>query len=460
MAYEMTVGLEIHVELATKSKMFCSCKNLPAQAGDPVEPNINVCPICMAHPGTLPTINEEAIRQLIRVGLALNCEIPENSKFDRKSYFYPDLPKGYQISQYDMPICKDGGMKIGEHVIRLERIHMEEDAGTLKHEGNGTLVDYNRAGMPLMELVTKPDIRSSDQIAKFAKELQLILRYLGASDADIEKGQMRVEVNISLNMGTKVEVKNIGSISAAVKAAEYEYKRQVEAIEKGEKIIQETRGWDDEKEITVSQRVKEGSADYRYFPEPDLPPMRFTEKMVEEIRATLPELPQQRRDRFLRQYGLTESQIEIFTVTKEFGDFFEEVASELGEPRLYTLAANYIVTEQPSNINPENFAELIKKISRKELSSTAAKIVLDEMAVSGRDPDEIMKEKDLGQISDAGDLANDVDEVISANSKAVEDYKKGKVESLKFLVGKIMAATKGKANPEVIMDLLKQKLAS
>lgn len=466
----MTVGLEIHAELKTQSKMFCSCKNDP----DAERPNTNVCPICFGHPGTLPTINEEAIKQLVRVGLALDCQIAEHSKFDRKSYFYPDLPKGYQISQYDMPVCKGGVLKLKassftlqDQDIRIERIHMEEDAGKLLHGTDGsTLVDFNRAGVPLMELVTKPDITSSDQIAKFAKELQLILRYLGASDADMEKGQMRVEVNISISpstssgqpLGTKVEVKNINSISAAVKAAEYEYKRQVEAMATGEKIVQETRGWDDVKQITVSQRTKEGSADYRYFPEPDLPPMRFTPQQVETIRATLPELPVARRERFQRQYGLMDSQVEIFTVSKEFGDFFEEVASELGDPKLYLLAANYIVTEQPSQINPENFSELIKKIANKELSSTAAKIVLDEMAVFGRDPDEIMKEKDLGQISDAGDLANAVDDTIAANPKAVEDYRKGKTESLKFLVGKVMGATKGKANPKVVLEILKQKL--
>ena len=323
-----------------------------------------------------------------------------------------------------------------------------------------------------MELVTRPDITTSEQVGQFAKELQLILRYIGASDADMEKGQMRVEVNISVKrkaksekLGTKVEVKNINSMSAAMKAAEFEFKRQIEVLERGEKIVQETRGWDDTNNTTYSQRVKEGSADYRYFPEPDLPPMRFTPGHVETIRATLPELPQQRRVRFKDQYGLNDAQIEIFTVTKEFGDFFEEVASELGlpaqagEPRLYTLAANYIVTEQPSKISPENFAELIGKLSRKELSSTAAKTVLDEMAVSGRDPDEIMKEMDLGQISDAGDLANAVDDVIAANPKPVEDYKKGKVEVLKFLVGKVMGATKGKGNPEVIGELLRKKLS-
>lgn len=460
MNYEMTVGLEIHVELKTKSKMFCSCKNDP----DESEPNTNVCPICMGHPGTLPTINEEAIRQLMRAGLALNCSINEHSKFDRKNYFYPDLPKGYQISQYDLPVCYDGGMKVGEHVIRIERIHMEEDAGTLKHEGNATLVDYNRAGVPLMELVTKPDITSSEQITKFARELQLIMRYLGASDANMEKGQMRVEVNISVKpvgqqeFGTKVEVKNINSINAAGRAAEYEFKRQVAAIEQGETIVQETRGWDETKQATFSQRLKGGSADYRYFPEPDLPPMQFTSEHVTAVQATLPELPQARRDRFKRQYGLTDEQVEIFTYTKEFGDFFEEVASELGEGRLFVLAANYIVTEQPSQINPENFAELIRKIANKELSSTAAKIVLDEMAVTGKDPDEIIKEKNLGQISDAGDLMSVVEEVLAAHPKVVEDYKKGKQESIKFFVGKVMAATKGRANPEVVLDLLKNKL--
>ncbi len=464
MDYEPTIGLEIHAELKTRTKMFCSCKNDP----DEKRPNTNVCPICMGHPGTLPTINEEAIRQIVRVGLALDCEIAEHSKFDRKSYFYPDLPKGYQISQYDLPVCKNGGLTLHDtrYTIRLERIHMEEDAGKLMHSTDDTssLIDYNRAGLPLMELVTRPDITSSDQVGQFAKELQLILRYLGASDADMEKGQMRVEVNISIKkigekeLGTKVEVKNINSMSAAMKAAEYELKRQVEALERGEKIVQETRGWDDTNNTTYSQRIKEGSADYRYFPEPDLPPMRFTSEHVETIRATLPELPQQRRVRFKLEYGLTDAQIEIFTVTKEFGDFFEEVASELGEPKLYALAANYIVTEQPSKISPENFAELIGKLGRKELSSTAAKIVLDEMAVSGRDPDEIMKEKDLGQISDAGDLVNAVDDVIMANPKPVEDYKKGKVEVLKFLVGKVMAATKGRANPEVVLELLKSKL--
>ena len=452
MNYELTIGLEIHAELKTRTKMFCACPN----NADETRPNVLTCPICLAHPGTLPTINEEAIRKLIKVGLALGCTIARHSKFDRKNYFYPDLPKGYQISQYDLPVCKDGKLLN----IGVERIHMEEDTGRLQHSSDGsTLVDFNRAGIPLMELVTKPDIRSSEQILKFAKEYQLILRYLGASDADMEKGQMRVEVNISVNMGTKVEVKNINSISSAGKAAEHEFKRQVEVLENGGTIVQETRGWDDVKQITVSQRVKEGSADYRYFPEPDLPPMHFEDEMIEKLRAELPELPAQRRERFVREYGVAPAQAEIFTVAKELGDFFEEVVSELGNPTLNTLAANYLITELPSNVTAENFAELIGKINRKELSSTAAKAVLKEMATTGSDPDEIMQKLDLGQISDGAALTDIVDTVISKNSKPVEDYKKGKTEVLKFLVGQVMAATKGKANPEVVAQLLKEKLA-
>ncbi len=481
MDYEPTIGLEIHIEPKTQTKMFCGCLNDP----DEKQPNKNICPICMAHPGTLPVPNETAIAHIVSLGLALNCEINEYSKFDRKNYFYPDLPKGYQISQAELPICHDGGLKVGDHIIRIERIHMEEDAGKLQHGNNNeTLVDYNRAGVPLMELVTKPDITSSAQISGFAKELQLIARYIGVSDADMEKGQMRVEVNISIKpvgsetLGTKVEVKNINSISAAVKAADYEFKRQVECMETGEKIVQETRGWDDVKQITVSQRVKEGSADYRYFPEPDIPPLHCPSSSVEELRGMLPELPQQRRTRFKMEYGLTDAQIEVFTITKSLGDFFEEVASEVDawdnlkhdEPteedahaKLYTLAANYIVTEFPalidySKITAENFAELIVKLYHKELSSSAAKTVLDEMSVTGEDPDVIMKSKDLGQVSNVAELDSVVDDVLAANPKPVEDYKKGKKDSIKFIVGKVMAATKGKANPEVVFEILERKL--
>ena len=473
--------------------MFCSDLNDP----DETRPNFNVCPVCMAHPGTLPVINEEAIKKLISVGLALNCQISQFSKFDRKNYFYPDLPKGYQISQFDLPVCREGWLEVrGGRRIRIERIHMEEDTGRLQHAADGrySLVDYNRAGIPLMELVTKPDLVSGEEIELFARELQLILRYLGTSDANMEKGQMRVEVNISVKrigedkLGTKVEVKNINSINAASRAADFETKRQSQALEAGDKIVQETRGWDDARQKTFSQRVKEGSADYRYFPEPDLPPLRFSEEYINDIRGRLPELPSQKRIRFEGEYGLTRAQADLFAFHPRLAGYFENVASEIlswdgyehlkhpgkeHEKALLTLAANYAITEFPPafeslklgmdeidnlKMTPENFGELIVRVFHKELSSTAAKSVLKEMMISGGDPDEVMKRLDLGQVSDADTLIAIVEQVIAQNPKTIEDYRKGKTEALKFLVGRAMGATKGKGNPEVIMELLKQKL--
>lgn len=483
MGYEPTIGLEIHVELKTKTKMFCDSLNDP----DEKHPNFNVCPICMGHPGTLPAINKEAVEKLLKVGLALNSEVAEFSKFDRKNYFYPDLPKGYQISQYDLPLCRGGELEIEEgKKIKLERIHLEEDTGRLLHPGGEkyTLVDFNRAGIPLMELVTKPDLKSGKEIEKFAKELQLILRYLGASDADMEKGQMRVEVNISMKkigakeLGTKVEIKNINSVKAASAATDFEIKRQTEKLEKGEKIIQETRGWDENKGKTYSQRTKEGSADYRYFPEPDLPPMRFGKNEIEELRLGLPELPAQRRERFKKQYELTDAQIEIFTIAKNFGDYYENVASELDakgnkSKEGYNKTANLLINELPPLLNmkgmeinelegikitPEAFAELAFMANQKLVTSTGIGVMLKEMVETGLHPEQIIKEKDLGQISDIEEIGKAVDEAIAKNPKAVEDYKKGKVETIKFLTGQVMALTRGKANPQVISQLLEQKL--
>lgn len=490
--YIPTIGLEIHVELKTASKMFCACKNDP----DEKHPNLNICPVCTGHPGNLPVPNEMAIRTLLKVGMALNCEIARKSKFDRKNYFYPDLPKGYQISQYDEPFCGEGYLEIpteegGHKQIRIERIHMEEDAGKLMHSADGvhSLVDYNRAGVPLMELVTKPDFSSPKEIEAFAKELRLILRYIGASDVDMEKGQMRVEVNLSVAKpgepwGTKVEVKNINSISAAVKAAEYEIKRQSEALEEGEKIVQETRGWDDINLKTISRRTKEGAADYRYFPEPDIPVFEFTEAHLGEIKSELPELPAGRRERFLKLYHLTPAQIEVFVISKKLGDYFEAVASELGEwdklshitrphadhlPQLYTLSANYIITEYPPlfnlaskelddiegiTIKPVGLADLVARIFHGELSSTNAKIVLKEMKESGDSPDNIIRAKDLAQISDELTLRDIVHRVVEDNPGPVEQYKAGKTDIMKFLVGKAMAMTKGKGNPSVISKIL------
>jgi len=325
MLYQPTIGLEIHTELKTNSKMFCSCKNDSQET----EPNVNICPICLGHPGTLPVINKEAVNKVIKTGLALNCKIASVSRFERKNYFYPDLPKGYQISQYALPLCQNGFLQVGNRKIRIERIHLEEDTARLVHEKDGSLLDFNRAGVPLMELVTEPDIVSAKEAYNFAKEFQLILRYLGVSDADMEKGQMRVEANISLlpqignsrqearKLGTKVEIKNLNSFRVVKKAIEYEIKRQAKVLEAGEQVIQETRGWDKKKQITVSQRSKEEAHDYRYFPEPDLPLLQFDELFIQNIRASIPELPQQKRERFKTEYDLREKEIEVFVCQKD-----------------------------------------------------------------------------------------------------------------------------------------------
>ena len=487
MKYQPIIGLEIHVELDTKSKMFCSCKNDPNER----HPNFNVCPVCMGHPGTLPVINKEAVRKTIKTGLALNCHIPENSKFDRKNYFYPDLPKGYQISQYDMPFCKKGYLEMDWRKIRITRVHLEEDTGRLIHpEGaDYSLVDFNRAGIPLMELVTEPDLTSAKEARIFAEELQLILRYLGVSGADMEKGQMRVEVNISLSksrkLGTKVEIKNLNSFRSVERAIDYEIERQTEILNKRKKVSQETRGWNDVKGITVSQRKKEESHDYRYFPEPDLPTLHLDRRFIQEIKAEVPELPQQRRDRLSKEYNLNERVVKIFTSNKDLGEYFEKVMSELINwvkeieikekvssqefLKLTNLAVNYIITdfwslfgkvlieELEDKISPENFAELIKMIYKGEISSKIAKQMLPEM-LKGADPSHIIKEKGLTQVSNVLELENIIKDVILKNQKAVEDYKKGKEPVLQFLVGQVMAATRGRAKPDTVQELLKKFL--
>jgi aspartyl-tRNA(Asn)/glutamyl-tRNA(Gln) amidotransferase subunit B len=480
MAYKTTIGLEIHIELNTKSKMFCSCTNNP----DESRPNFNICPVCTGQPGTLPVINEEAIKKTLKTGLALNCLIPEHSKFDRKNYFYPDLPKGYQISQYDMPLCKDGYLEIGGRKIRVRRVHLEEDTGSLIHpKGEGySLVDFNRAGVPLMELVTEPDITSGKEAKLFAEELHRILHYLDVSDADMEKGQMRVEVNISLSdkeeLGTKVEIKNLNSFRAVEKGVDYEIKRQSEDLIRGEKIKQETRGWDDARGITVSQREKEEAHDYRYFPEPDLPPLHFLQGDIIKIKSEIPELPQQRRDRFKKQYELDCDSAEFFVKNKEFGEYFEKVISEF-DPKishdkiinLIKLASNYLISdlqgllkggsvkEEKFFITAENFSEFISLINDGKISSKIAKIVLEEMFKTGGDPSNIIEEKGLAQISDEAEIGKIIKEVIDGNQKVVEDFKNGKETALQFLVGQVMAGSKGKANPQIVRDLLKKELA-
>ncbi len=486
--YQSIIGLEIHSELKTNSKMFCSCRNDP----DEKKPNINICPICTAQPGTLPVINKEAVRKVIKTGLSLNCQIPEFSEFARKNYFYPDLPKGYQISQYDKPFCKNGFLEIAGKKIRIRRVHLEEDTGSLVHpeEADYSLVDFNRAGIPLMELVTEPDLNSAKEARNFAEELQLLLRYLDVSDANMEKGEMRCEVNISLSnsdkLGTKVEIKNLNSFRVVEKSIEYEIKRQTELLNSGKKIIQETRGWDDVKGKTFSQREKEEAHDYRYFPEPDLPLLQISQDLILGIRTEIPELPQQKRERFKKEYSLPGREIEVFIQSRPFSNYFEKIISELRQwlkeikpgidkesfLRLTKICANYLLTDlqgllkgssvDSKNflITPENFAEFITLIYEGKISSRIAKMVLAEMFSNGKDPSNIIEEKELVQMTDEDEIEKIIKNVIAGNEKAISDYKKGKESALQFLVGKVMAEAKGKANPEIANKLLKKLLSS
>ena len=467
--YEPTIGLEIHVELKTKTKMFCNSANDP----DEKHPNVNVCPVCMGHPGTLPVINKEAVRKVLLVGKALNGKLAEYSQFDRKNYFYPDLPKGYQISQYKYPLVSGGELK----GVKITRIHLEEDTGRLIHLDGGSSVDFNRAGMPLMELVTEPIIKNGEEARKFAEGLQLILRYLEVSDADMEKGQMRVEVNISLyqisniksqKLGTKVEIKNLNSFRAAERAINYEIERQAEVLDKDEKVKQETRGWDENKGITFSQREKEESHDYRYFPEPDLPPLQLS---AFGFQLSVPELPEQKRERFKKEYGLKDETAEIFIRDKKFSDYFEEAISELKNKNLIQLAVNYLTSDLQNLmkekmltfdellVSPENFAELIVMINKNEINSRVAKDVLKIMVSKGGEPSVIVKELGLGQMNDESALIGVIEKIIAGNSAVVSDYKKGKEEAMQFLVGQGMRETKGSANPEILKKLLQEKIS-
>ena len=479
--YEPVIGLEIHSQLATRTKMFCASLNDPEET----HPNVHICPVCMGHPGTLPVPNKKAIESVIKVGLALDCTIAKNSKFDRKNYFYPDLPKGYQISQYDMPLCEHGELEVLDKKIRITRIHLEEDTGRLVHNKLGSsFVDFNRAGVPLMELVTEPDIRNADEAVEFAKKLQMILQYLGVSEANLEKGQMRCEVNISMRkkdgeFGTKVEIKNLNSFSAVRDAIAYEIKRQSAMLEKEEKIVQETRGWDENKKATVSQRLKESAHDYRYFPEPDLSEFVIGSVQgipedvildVEKIKASLPELPEQKKKRFQKEFSLSGNETEVLISDKYTASFFEHVISELGiDERMdktpVKLAVNYLNTDLRKLLNEtgtpisemlisaENFAELIQMLNKGNITSAAGKTVLAEMFATGKDPSNIVEEKGLAQVSDSAELEKSIAEVITANPKVVADYKAGNGNAMQFLIGQLMAKTKGKANPAVAREI-------
>ena len=465
MEYKPTIGLEVHAELKTRTKMFCDSLNDP----DETRPNVNVCPVCLGHPGALPTINKKAVESVIKVGLALGALINKDTKFDRKNYFYPDLPKGYQISQYDLPLVEKGEL-LG---IRIRRIHLEEDTGDLKHVNGASLVDYNRGGMPLMELVTEPDFTSAEQVADFARELQLILRYLGVSDADMEKGQMRIEANVSLNMGKYVELKNINSFRSVVGAIGYEIERQRKLLEDGGEMIKETRGWDEIKQRTVAQRSKEDAHDYRYFPEPDLPPFETAVFGVEALRASLPELPAQKRERFKKEYGLDPKQMEILIAEPDMAGYFEDAVSELQEQSVGAsplLVYNYLTGELRGLMNergtrfsdlkvtPEHLAHLAILVAGKRITSRQGKDVILKMFETGLDPEDIVRDENIAMISGGTEIEDAVGAIISENPAAVLDYKKGKEASLQFLIGKAMGRLKGKADPTELRELLKQRL--
>ncbi len=495
MNYFPKIGLEIHAELKTRTKMFCSCLNNP----DEKQPNMNVCPICLGHPGTLPVINKKAVESVIVLGAALGGRISADSHFDRKSYFYPDLPKGYQISQYEHPLIDGGTLKNA----RIRRIHLEEDTGRLLHEKGVSLVDFNRAGVPLMELVTEPDIKSAEEAVAFAKELQLILRYLDTSNADMEKGQMRVEVNISLQdpgwkyvegfglksgmwlfsgkseektppLNARVEIKNINSFRAVFGAINYEIKRQEEVLESGGAVVQETRGWDDVHKKTISQRLKEESQDYRYFPEPDLPPLDLREWDLEKIKTELPELPEAKRKRFTEEFNLSLEQADTLINDKPSADYFESAISELKTHKLPTanrrILFNYFTSDLKGlmsksgvafgdlKISPEHFAHFIALIQNKELTSRLAKNILGKMFETGEDPETIMNTEKLTKISGTDELGKIISEVIKENPSAVSDYRKGKTASLQFLIGKAMAKLKGRGEPNVLRELFVENL--
>lgn len=482
--YEPVIGLEIHVQLKTKSKMFCASPNNPDEAA----PNTNICEVCTGQPGTLPVANREAVQKALLVGLALDCEIPEYSKFDRKNYFYPDLPKGYQISQYDQPLCGKGEVSLGDRKIRITRAHLEEDAGKLLHEGNTTLVDLNRAGVPLLEIVTEPDFRSPAEAKQFLQDLRNTVRYLGVSDADMEKGHLRCDANVSVrpvgqhDLPTyKVEIKNLNSFKAVEAGLLYEIRRQTEACLAGEKLVNETRGWDDNKQATVEQRIKEEAHDYRYFPEPDLPIMHFEKSFVEELRGKLPELPQAKLSRFVSEFGLGQKDAEVLIADKSLAGYFEAVVSELEAwmeneghkseiNKLAKSASNWItgdfqallkeggIVPNESKVTAENLAELIKMIDAGEVSVTAGKKILSVMFEKGGDPSNIAEDEGLRQVSDESAIAQAVEKVMASNQNVVSDYKSGKKQAMGFLVGKVMAEMKGKANPGVVNKVLVEKL--
>ncbi|MCX6715645.1 MAG: Asp-tRNA(Asn)/Glu-tRNA(Gln) amidotransferase subunit GatB [Candidatus Taylorbacteria bacterium] len=465
--YIPTIGLEIHAELKTGSKMFCACKNDP----DANKPNTNICPICLGHPGTLPVLNMEAIKHVLRVGTAVKGSLADFTEWDRKNYFYPDIPKGYQISQYKYPLVTGGELS----GIAIERIHLEEDTAQSTHDiHEKSLVNFNRSGVPLMELVTKPVIHDAETAMNFAKELQLLLRTLNVGEANMEKGEMRVEANISVaseddtrvgKFGTKTEVKNLNSFRSVGRAIAYEVERQVKLIEDREKVLQETRGWDDTLNETYSQRSKESSHDYRYFPEPDIPKLKLSEIKEfssEILKNEIPELSNSKRDRYKKDFGMTDKEVAVLIDSPALSNYYESVVSNFrGDPLHIKLAKNYLLNETGVMlVPPKNFSELISMIAAGEISSRGAKDILALLIKTpGSSPRMIAEKNNLLQKSDASSLLPAIDEIISANPKVVTEYKAGKTASLQFLIGQAMKVTKGSANPEVLRRLITEKLS-
>ncbi len=462
--YRPTIGLEIHAELNTRTKMFCNSANDPDEA----RPNTNVCPVCLAHPGTLPVINREAVRHVLRLGTAIGGTLADYSEFDRKSYFYPDIPKGYQISQYEHPLVS-GGTLCG---VVITRVHLEEDTARSQHSADRTLVDFNRAGIPLMELVTEPVIHDAETAGAFARELQLLLRTLGAGEANLEKGEMRIEANVSVSpeegvFGTKVEVKNLNSFRSVERALAFEIERQSALIDAGERVVQATRGWDETKQQTFHQRFKEGSADYRYFPEPDLPSLRLSdipEFSYEALHASLPELPWVRRARYHEELGLKKDDVEYVLANPKRAEFFDAIVKEFGgRPEPAVLAANYFISDiggEPGRATPAAFAALIRMFAEDKLSSRGVKDVLALLVQEGGEPEAIAREKGLVQVTDTSALSTFVDAVLAREEKVVAEYRAGRAVALQYLVGQAMKESRGAGNPKVLQELFIERLRS
>ncbi len=482
MEFEPVIGLEVHAELQTQSKMFCAC---PVVDSTQAEPNIAVCPVCAGMPGVLPVINQRAVEYGLRVALALECEINPTSIFARKNYFYPDLPKGYQISQYEEPLARNGRLRIqtsqGERVIRIRRVHLEEDTGKLTHTGSGrdahSLVDLNRAGVPLLEIVSEPDLHSAEEVRAYATALRSILRYVGVNSGDMQKGVMRVEPNVSVRpagstqFGTRTEIKNLNSFRALERSAAYEIQRQSELIERGKQVIQETRGWDESRGVTFLQRTKEEAEDYRYFPEPDLPPLVIEDAWLEQVRAGLPELPQARLSRFQSQYGLSAYDAGVLTVEPAVAEYFEQTAQAARDapPK---VVANWITGDlfgllnqagldiEAGRVSPQALADLIAMLLHGEINQNTAKTVLAEMFTTGKTAQQVVAERGLRQISDEGQIAELVQRVLQENREQVNAYLSGKETLAKWLFGQVMRAARGQANPQVLQSELDRQLAA